>query len=328
MRKLFYGTAALAALIAGPVLAQPETVADWTGPYIGVNGGWSWSKTSPHTSTTVNQLTEVNAGDGAVAVPPVTFDSSFGGRKGSGFMGGGQVGFNGQVGGLLLGVEGDFDGVSGRHGDAFVYNLPPTGLTTGATVTTFREFKPRWVATLRGRVGVVVDRALIYGTGGAAWADVRSRADFAYAPAVTSAVMAANPGTTYGPYFSSGGGNETRMGWTAGAGVEFMVARNVSVGAEYRHTEIDGYNVAYGSVGPNGVSQFGHADYHDDAVLARVNFRFGAPPPPPPPAAEPAPPPPPPPAAEPPPPPPVAEPAPQPPPPPEQPAPPPPAPRG
>lgn len=319
MPKFLFETAALAAIIASPALAQPTTVADWTGPYVGVNGGWNWSSTNVQTSTTVNQLTGVDAGAGPVTVPPTTFESNTPRLNGSGFMGGGQLGFNGQVGGLLLGVEGDFDGLWDRRHSTTVYNLSATDLTTGSTVTAYREADPEWVATARGRLGFVLDRALIYGTGGAAWADLRERTDFSYAPAVTTAVMTANPSTTFGPYTSEGETRGTHLGWTAGGGAEFMVGPNVSLGVEYRHTDIGAFNVSYGSSGANGVSERGRMGFEDDAVLARLNFRFGGsrPPPPPPPAppppappppeAAPPPPPPPPPVASPPPPPPAPE---------------------
>jgi outer membrane immunogenic protein len=241
-----------------------------------LNGGWNWDDTHTRSSITVNQLSGVNAGAGAVTVPPTTFPSGRAGSQGSGFMGGGQVGFNAQTGGLVFGVEGDFDGLSGHRGRTSVYSLPPTGLTTGSTVVVRNQTDPQWVATLRGRVGFAMDRTLIYGTGGAAWADLRNRASFTYAPTVTGAVTTANPGVTYGPYSNSGGSSGVRTGWTAGAGVEFLAAPNITLGAEYRHTEIGSSQGFIGSNGPNGVSERGSAGFRDDAVLGRVNFKFSA----------------------------------------------------
>ena len=75
------------------------------------------------------------------------------------------------------------------------------------------------MATLRGRAGFAIDRMLLYGTGGVAFADLHDRASYTYSPAVTNAVATANPGVSYGPYTSGGGASGVRTGWTAGGGV-------------------------------------------------------------------------------------------------------------
>jgi outer membrane immunogenic protein len=269
-----FAVASSVALAGAAAQAQSSPANDWSGFYVGLNGGWNWDNTHVRSTTTVNQLTGVNAGAGTVTVPATTFPSRSA-QSNDGFMGGGQLGFNAQAGGLLFGVEGDFDGATGRHGQSSYYSLPATGLTTGSTVVVRQEVDPDWVATLRGRVGLALDRTLVYGTGGAAWADLRDRASFTYAPTVTSAVSTANPGVTYGPYSNGGGGGSSvRAGWTAGGGVDFLVAPNLTLGAEYRHTEIGTGNGYIGSNGTNGVSERGRSTFHDDAVLGRVNIKF------------------------------------------------------
>jgi outer membrane immunogenic protein len=274
-KMLMLAIAGSFALASAAAHAQPDAGAvDWSGFYVGLNGGWNWDNTRTRSSITVNQLSGVNAGSGAVTVPPTTFPAGRFRGDSDGFMGGGQLGYNAQAGRLVFGVEGDFDGLTGRRGQTTVFSLPPTGLTTGSTVTVRNEVNPEWVATLRGRAGFALDRMLIYGTGGAAFADLRNRASFTYAPVVTSAVSTANSGVTFGPYSNGGSGSSTRTGWTAGGGVEFLAAPNITIGAEYRHTEIGSGNQVIGSNGPNGVSERGSAGFHDDAVLGRVNVKF------------------------------------------------------
>jgi len=69
---------------------------------------------------------------------------------------------------------------------------------------------PSWVGTLRPRLDYALGPALIYGTGGLAYGN--------------SAL------------FSSSG--DFRLGWTAGAGVEYAFNKNMSLRLEYLHTDL------------------------------------------------------------------------------------------
>jgi outer membrane immunogenic protein len=273
-KMLMTVVAASVALAAGAAQAQNE--ANWSGPYVGLNGGWNWSQDHTHGSqTTVNQLSGVDAGAGAVTVPPTSSPTGRFGRDNSGFMGGGQLGYNIQHGPLVFGLEGDFDGMAqSDRARTAVYDLPATALTTGGTVVARTRTDPNWVATVRGRVGLAANRMLFYGTGGVAFVDLTDRAAFEYAPTTTTAVNTANPGTTFGPYTSGGSQGQTHTGWTAGGGVEFKASHNVSFGAEYRHTEIGDYNRTLGFGGANGTYEHVRQGFSDDAVLAKVNLRF------------------------------------------------------
>jgi outer membrane immunogenic protein len=109
-------------------------VYNWTGFYIGINGGGGWG-TSSWSST-----------------------GSFGT---SGGVVGGTVGYNYQINQIVLGAEGDVDwaGLSGN-----TVTSCPAGCTT----------KDTWLATARARVGYAADRFLPYVTGGAAFGDIRA----------------------------------------------------------------------------------------------------------------------------------------------------------
>jgi outer membrane immunogenic protein len=272
-RLILCGAAASFIMVSGAAAAQPTSAPDWSGPYIGLNGGYNWGKTTTRSDTTVNQLSGVNAGAGAVTVAPSTYGSS-GRFDNNGWTAGGLLGLNIQSGPLVWGVEGDFDGMWARHGQTSVTTLPATGLTTGSTVTVNRSTDPSWIATVRGRLGFGLDHVLLYGTGGVAFADLRNRESFAYVPTVTPGVTTQNPGATYGPYSSGGGSSGVRTGWTAGGGVEFLASNNVTLGAEYRHTNIGSHDYASGSTGPNGISERGRVRFTDDAVLGRVTLKF------------------------------------------------------
>src|SRR5262245_49555943 len=99
---------------------------DWSGFYVGAHAGVAWS------------------------------DSDFGD---TGFIGGGQVGFNHQVGQWVFGVEGTFSGTSIKES----FNIP--GIVNA-------EVSVDWISTFAFRAGWAFDRWLVYGKFGGAWANV------------------------------------------------------------------------------------------------------------------------------------------------------------
>ena len=76
---------------------------------------------------------------------------------------GGTVGCNYQIANVVLGIEDDFSWTNGR-GSA--HDVPPFN------VRATNSIKEDWMDTLRGRVGLTWGRLLVYGTGGAAVANV------------------------------------------------------------------------------------------------------------------------------------------------------------
>ncbi|HEY2707181.1 MAG TPA: outer membrane beta-barrel protein [Caulobacteraceae bacterium] len=282
MKIVSFVTAALAgasslALYAGPALAQPSTdTTDWNGPYVGLNAGWNSSNTTAlPSSVTSNQLTGLSNGAATVTVPPATFPTARMDYSTQGFAGGGQVGFNHQMGHLVLGLEGDMDGTGGRSSQFSSYALPATGLTTGSTVTILRRTDPDWTATVRGRVGYATGRMLFYGTGGLAIADARQSALYGYAPTPAAGIAAANPGAALGPFSNGGADDRVLTGWTVGGGAEFALNRAVSVGAEYRHSDYGHDSYSFGGGGAGATGETLPINLTDDQVLAKVNFRFG-----------------------------------------------------
>jgi outer membrane immunogenic protein len=134
--------AANAADLAVPVYKAPvykaPPVSDWSGFYIGINGGYGWDDSAylPPPPAPSIQPTD----------PPL---------KQKGGVYGGQVGYNWQFGSFVLGVEGDFDGADIKAAD-------PAGPIT---------LKANELASIRSRIGYTVTPDLLaYGTGGAGWA--------------------------------------------------------------------------------------------------------------------------------------------------------------
>jgi len=265
------------ALIASPVAAQPSApTVDWSGVYVGASVGWNSTATQVKPSTaTTNQLTGLSNGAGTVNVPSATFPTSQMDFSDQSWASGGQVGINKQRGNIVFGLEGDMDAVGGAARQFSSYALPATGLTTGAAVGVDRHTDPNWEASLRGRVGWATGKLLLYGTGGLALADVRQSAFYAYAPTAAAGVAAANPGANLGPFVNAASADNTLVGWTVGGGAEYAINKQISIGAEYRHSDYG--NQTFGAIAPGAGASEENTPIHvaDDQVLAKINYKFG-----------------------------------------------------
>ena len=201
MRTRFLTLVAAAGL--GAALAQSASAADlsmppiyrgpppayftWTGWYVGLNGGGGWGQTN-HTAT-------VNA----AGLPPVTTNNF----NTSGWLGGGTIGYNYQMGQWLVGAEADLDWSNIRG--TFNGTVPVAGV--GAAAFSLSS-QLNWLDTTRVRVGWVWDHTLFYGTAGG----------------IRAAVTAAD--------------TQTRFGWTAGAGVEYAFNNYLSAKVEYMYVNL------------------------------------------------------------------------------------------
>jgi outer membrane immunogenic protein len=182
---------------ATPSYAQP-IVYSWTGCYLGAEGGGDWGKSQDIAATSPLP--------GAVGLPITNNFNVTGGLVG------GTLGCNYQFGKVVFGVENDLSwtNIKGTAGD-----LPP--FVAGTT----NSINEKWLDTLRGRVGLAWDRLFLYGTGGAAFADIG-------AGVCSPAGLCASD-------------TQTRTGWVAGGGVEWAVTTNyfssLTVKLEYLHAD-------------------------------------------------------------------------------------------
>src|SRR5579863_1627987 len=256
-------TAAAAVLLASVVPAGAQTPVVWGGPYGGLNLGADWGATPGSVRVAPN-----------VAAPGGS-SLDLTNHQDTTVTGGGQIGYQYQYNNFVFGIEGDIKG--GGPSNTTTIGAPGVpGVAPGSRFTTSSDVN----GSVRGRIGLAVDPFLIYATGGVAIADARLKAS--YAPsALTPGATASNSTVLIGP--------------TVGGGLEYAVNNNVSVAAEYRYTDYGSDHVHLGSVPvAPGVSApvNGRVGLRDNALLFKVNYRFGAPPPPPPmPVAAPAPPP-------------------------------------
>jgi len=208
---------AMAADMSRPVYKAPPAGAlpvsyDWTGFYVGGHVGYGWAQKDWRDAFGLNASSNAD-----------------------GFLGGGQVGFNYQIGQFVLGVEGDgsWTGIKG-------------GTTAlGANI----DNNVDWTSTLTGRAGIAFDRWLVYGKGGVAWAGDRFTSN-RYTP---------------GPVEVT----DTRIGWTVGAGVEYAFAPQWSAKLEYNYMDFGTKAVSFAPGTSTDIDQQVHA------VKFGVNYKFG-----------------------------------------------------
>ena len=285
IRRRLLGAAYAALAVAGAVSAQaadlptrkeapaPIFVAPpftWTGFYVGANVGGVWSNGGNASTTVFANGFPIGTISGVPATLADVFPgSNFGGGQ-SGFIGGGQAGYNWQTGAFVFGVETDFDGTTLSRsrsviGPSFVE--PIFGLNDFFTAN--GSVKLDWLGSTRGRVGYAFfpdNRLLIYGTGGVAYGGASSHLD------VFDAVD--------GFSFSSSGGSSSRVGWTAGGGVEYAFTNNWIIGAEYlyydlgsRHLNIVPNVAASDFLGATVFSQT-KISFTGSVARARISYKF------------------------------------------------------
>ena len=170
------------------------------------------------------------------------------------FTGGGQVGGNWQIGGLVLGVEGQFDWLANQNNASAGIVVSPSGDTIQVISN------DRWLTTLTGRAGWAVDHWLFYVKGGGAWVGNQS--------------FTVNNVTTNGSFTTSNGGWNT--GWTVGGGIEWAFAGPWSVKVEYDYIRLSSNSFTVPATSaflPNDV--FTTANRNIQTALFGVNYRFG-----------------------------------------------------
>jgi outer membrane immunogenic protein len=249
-----------------PVYVPP--LFTWTGFYVGLNAGGYWTNSNHNND----------------------FGFGFNGGNGnSGFIGGGQIGYNYQFtpgAGFVIGAEADIDWASNnnRSNNGFAFGIP---VTPGTTVFagSGHSSSDNYIGTVRARAGYAFDRFLVYATGGLAYGQIGRNSNngaFAVTQAgfvnpFTGTLVGATTVTPLG--FGTGSGNNT--GWTVGGGVEWAVWNNWSVKAEYLY-----YNLGSGRNNNNGfitpvafgaapfIGATGHHNQDGNIFRVGVNYRF------------------------------------------------------
>jgi outer membrane immunogenic protein len=187
---------------------------NWTGFYLGINAGYGFGTSSWS------------------AVPGTSI-------KPTGFMVGGTLGYNYQVGSMVYGLEGDFDwsGVKGS-------------VSCGAGLVNC-ETSNTWLGTFRGRLGYAFDRWLPYLTAGGAFGNVKATASV---PILGAAVST----------------SKTQIGWTVGAGLEYAFLSNWTAKIEYLYVDLGSFDT--------GPAPFvNNVSFKESIVRAGLNYKFAGP---------------------------------------------------
>jgi outer membrane immunogenic protein len=196
--------------VAAPIEAvSPVSIYNWSGFYAGANLGGEFLR---DTGTNAGISRKLN---------------------GTSVFGGVQAGYNFQSGPWVYGLEADIG-----------YGRPSKTKAFGANTMKIEEGVS---GTARVRAGYAVDRALVYGTGGLAWAN--------FDTTVSNGVLTEKA-------------DRTRAGWVVGGGVEYAVTNNVSVKGEYLYENFGKMDKAFASVGAT------RNELSDHIVRAGVNYKF------------------------------------------------------
>jgi len=243
--KLFLTSVAAASLAASSAIAADlpsrkiapvapvMTVApvfSWTGLYAGVNGGYGFSANGSKVKSSVY-----------AARPGRPGRSVRSDRKG-GFVGGGQLGYNYQIGSVVVGLETDINYADLRQRvNAGRYDA---------------RTRVNWFGTVRPRIGFLpTERLMVFGTGGLAYGDVSTKAE-------RGAVN----------FVRSGKDSKVRVGWTLGGGLEYALTDNVSLKGEYDYVDLGSKKLRLAGVG--GVSDGASRKTQFHVIRAGLNYRF------------------------------------------------------
>ncbi|WP_292533090.1 outer membrane beta-barrel protein [Methylocystis sp.] len=273
MNKSILATAALAASAATalasdlpslkappPVYVPPSVI--WTGFYVGLNAGYAFSNNNNNLVTSAPLLPGAGIFTWALSANAGLP------AQNNGFIGGGQAGYNWQFArNFLVGVETDIQGVAASGGSKTALTAVPFAATVFFTAYDARR-NLDYLGTVRGRVGFLfTPTLLIYGTGGLAYGGIRN--DLRLFQFSTT--------TPFGVGASSYG--DTRVGWTAGGGLEWMFWPNWSAKVEYLYYDLGRVTNAFALIRvPPGIGLYAatqSADrFNGNIVRAGVNYHF------------------------------------------------------
>jgi outer membrane immunogenic protein len=197
----------------------------------------------------------------------------------SGFIGGGQFGYNYQWSPtIVLGFETDVQG-TGTRGGGYTGGLAQVGTADvqqramgGVSVNAGLDY----LGTVRGRIGYLVTPVMLaYATGGFAYGG-------AYANVASTSGVTWNTGLLAANQSYIGGGNQNQIltGWAAGGGLEWMFTPGWSLKTEAIYWDLGSMNVQTASfaaaptLGVSSGATFGASRVNYQGVIARAGVNY------------------------------------------------------
>jgi outer membrane immunogenic protein len=234
MKKLLVASIAAAAFLSTPALAGPPSAPfNWSGFYVGVNGG------------AMSFTTDGNFPN----IPPFTWRTD---RKDVA-IGGLHGGFQMQSGSFVYGIEGGWTAVLN---DSYA-TTPGGGLGAPCGVVAGNNSclaRVNDILSVGPRLGFAMGNWMIYATGGYARA------------AIETAFLVIPNGAVFGQNIAR------HDGWYAGGGIDLLTTANLVVGLEYKHydfsTAAHDCNNNCGAPG-----NFINANAKADAVTLRLTIK-------------------------------------------------------
>lgn len=255
------------AALAGDLGLAPASF-DWSGGYVGVNAGAAFNNSefsSRYRYTGQDDIGEDTLG----LIDDLGFSDS---PSDTLFTAGMLAGYNWQIGGFVLGAEGDFNylGMDGKLSNDVSDVMSEVMAPENTTATDRISYDANWYGTVRARLGYAMGNLMAYGTGGLAYGKMEVRQNLSAENGTESATWS---GTTEG----------WNLGWTLGGGIEYAVDRWV-LGAEYLYVDLGSYK--WKSMGNvtledpiletdwSQVRETGEADFAFSVARATVKYRF------------------------------------------------------
>jgi len=241
-----------------PVEAAPiaAPLFSWAGFYVGVHGGYvtgNPDETGVPEPTNPTEPTRPTRPTTAPTEPTFMFiddPSSYASQVLGDAAAFGSGSFNAGLVGLHAGYNFQFDRfVVGFEGDIDYTGLKETTYSAPAGYDFRSSLESDWQGSMRARVGYAVDRLLVYGTGGVAFA----RGEMT----VASNDLGFNRSDS-----------NVHTGWTAGAGIEYAFTNNWLGRVEARYTDFGSKTYDFGDLGQV------ESEWDQTSILFGLGYKF------------------------------------------------------
>lgn len=207
----------------GALASAQSVTGDLSGFYVGAQVGYGWGEVDWANVDLTNE--SVSQGDA------------------NGALGGIHLGYQHDMGDIVLGVEGSFS--FANLDDEMISAVNPS---------VSYETEIDKIAMATARIGFQFDNLMPFARAGYAGADVEVR----------------GTNTGIGDAFSD---SNWEHGWTAGAGLEYRLSDQIMIGAEYSYIDLGKANRS-GSTNLASSYAISGVDAQIQAIMARVSYRF------------------------------------------------------